>query len=107
MNSHLHIKSFLVQEKTIEILGGWSPFYFKDKFKKMDNWLKNQLISSIDQKKELEMTTAFEKEGPIALISSKTAPEQSKEKPEVPQKKKRGTNNNQGKRKGKENWHRS
>ncbi|MBW0584161.1 hypothetical protein O181_123876 [Austropuccinia psidii MF-1] len=31
MNSYLHIKSLLGQEKTIELLGGWSPLSFKDK----------------------------------------------------------------------------
>ncbi|MBW0541395.1 hypothetical protein O181_081110 [Austropuccinia psidii MF-1] len=31
MNSYLHIKSSLGQEKTIELLGGWSPLSCKDK----------------------------------------------------------------------------
>ncbi|MBW0582462.1 hypothetical protein O181_122177 [Austropuccinia psidii MF-1] len=31
MESYLRIKSFLGQEKNIELLGGCSPFYFKDK----------------------------------------------------------------------------
>ncbi|MBW0548427.1 hypothetical protein O181_088142 [Austropuccinia psidii MF-1] len=34
MSSYLHIKSFLGQEKTIELLGGWSPLSCKDKVKK-------------------------------------------------------------------------
>ncbi|MBW0568328.1 hypothetical protein O181_108043 [Austropuccinia psidii MF-1] len=51
------------------------------------------------------MTLALE-EGPVALTSSKPSPEASKEKPKGPQKKNKGTNNHQGKVKGKENQHR-
>ncbi|MBW0562591.1 hypothetical protein O181_102306 [Austropuccinia psidii MF-1] len=106
MSSYLHIKSFLGQEKTIELLGGWSPLSCKEKVKKMKNWLKNQSLLSIDQKKELEMTPALEKEGPVASTSSKPAPEVSKDKPKGPQKKQKGPKNHQGKGKGKANWHR-
>ncbi|MBW0497326.1 hypothetical protein O181_037041 [Austropuccinia psidii MF-1] len=106
MNSYLHIKSFLGQEKTIELLGGWSPFSCKDKVKKIKNWLKNQSLLSIDQWKELEMTPVFEKEGPVVSTSSKPAPEVSKDKPKGPQKKKKGPKSHQGKGKGKGNWHR-
>ncbi|MBW0515896.1 hypothetical protein O181_055611 [Austropuccinia psidii MF-1] len=90
MNSCLHIKSFLGQEKTIELLGGWSPLSCKDKVKKIKNWLENQSTLSIDQKKELAMIPALEKEGPVALTSSKPAPEVSKDKTKGPQKKQRG-----------------
>ncbi|MBW0550258.1 hypothetical protein O181_089973 [Austropuccinia psidii MF-1] len=72
MNSYLHIKSFLGQEKTIELLGGWSPLSCKEKVKKINNWLKNQSLLSIDQKKELEMTPALETEAPVASTSSKS-----------------------------------
>ncbi|MBW0580561.1 hypothetical protein O181_120276 [Austropuccinia psidii MF-1] len=65
MNSYLHIKCFLGQEKTIEPLGGWSPLSYKDKVKKIKNWLKNKSILSVDQKKELEMT-------PVASTSSRS-----------------------------------
>ncbi|MBW0581880.1 hypothetical protein O181_121595 [Austropuccinia psidii MF-1] len=106
MNSYLHIKSFLGQEKTIGLLGGCSPFSCKDKVQKIKNWLKSQGILSVDQKKELETTPALE-EGPVASTSSKPAPEASKEKPKRPQKKKKGPKNHQDKGKGKENWHRS
>ncbi|MBW0569671.1 hypothetical protein O181_109386 [Austropuccinia psidii MF-1] len=106
MNSYLHIKSFLGQEKTIELLGGWSPLSCKDKVKKIKNWLKNQSLLSIDQKKELEMTPALETEGPVASTSSKPAPEVSKDKPKGPQKKQKGPKNHQGKGKAKANWHR-
>ncbi|MBW0590688.1 hypothetical protein O181_130403 [Austropuccinia psidii MF-1] len=106
MNSYLHIKSFLGQEKTIELLGGWSPLSCKDKVKKINNWLKNQSLSSIDQKKELEMTPALETEAPVASTSSKPAPEVSKDKPIGPQKKQRGPKSHQGKGKCKANWHR-
>ncbi|MBW0565040.1 hypothetical protein O181_104755 [Austropuccinia psidii MF-1] len=102
MNSYLHIKSFLGQEKTIELLGGWSPFSCKDKVKKIKNCLKNQSLLSIDQKKQLEMTPALETEGPVASTSSKPAPEISKDKPKEPQKNKKGPKNHQGKA----NWHR-
>ncbi|MBW0561309.1 hypothetical protein O181_101024 [Austropuccinia psidii MF-1] len=70
MSSYLHIKRFLGQEKTIELLGGWSTLSCKDKVKKMKNWLKNQSLLSLDQKKELEMTSALE-EGPVAFTSSR------------------------------------
>ncbi|MBW0560629.1 hypothetical protein O181_100344 [Austropuccinia psidii MF-1] len=86
MNSYLHIKSFLGQEKTIEPLGGWSPLSCKYKVKKIKNLFKNKSLLSIDQKNELEMTTAFEKEGQVASTSSKPAPEVSKDKPKGPQK---------------------
>ncbi|MBW0544141.1 hypothetical protein O181_083856 [Austropuccinia psidii MF-1] len=74
MNSYLHIKSFLRQEKNIELLGGWIPWSCKDKVKKIKNWLNNQSFLSIDQKKELEMTPALETEGPLVSTSSKPAP---------------------------------
>ncbi|MBW0569197.1 hypothetical protein O181_108912 [Austropuccinia psidii MF-1] len=106
MNSYLHIKSFLGQEKTIDLLGVWSPLSCKDKVKKIKNLFKNQSLLSIDQKKELEMTPALEKEGPVASTSSKHSPEVSKEKPKGSQKKKRVPKKHQGKGKGKANWHR-
>ncbi|MBW0590962.1 hypothetical protein O181_130677 [Austropuccinia psidii MF-1] len=101
MNSYLHIKSFLGQKKTIELLGGWIPFSWKDKVEKIKNCLKNQIFSSVDQKTELEMTPALE-EGPVASTSSKPATEASKEKPKGCQKKKKkGPKNHQGNSKGK------
>ncbi|MBW0588366.1 hypothetical protein O181_128081 [Austropuccinia psidii MF-1] len=106
MNSYLHVKSFLGQEKTIELLGGWRPLYCKDKVKKIRNCLKNQSILSVDQKKEMEMTPALETEVPVASTSSKPAPEVSKDKPNGHQKKQRGPKNHRGKGKGKANWHR-
>ncbi|MBW0518162.1 hypothetical protein O181_057877 [Austropuccinia psidii MF-1] len=72
MNSYLHIKSFLGQEKAIEPLGGWSPLSCKDKVKKIKNWLKNQSLSSIDQRKEFEMTPALETEVPVASTISRS-----------------------------------
>ncbi|MBW0534938.1 hypothetical protein O181_074653 [Austropuccinia psidii MF-1] len=72
----------------------------------MNNWLKNQSLLSIDQKKELETTPALEKEGPVVSTSSKQAPEVSKEKTKGPQKKQRGSKNHQGKGKSKTNWQR-
>ncbi|MBW0581487.1 hypothetical protein O181_121202 [Austropuccinia psidii MF-1] len=77
MNSYSYIKGFLGQEKTIEPLGGWSPLSFKGKVKKIKNWLKNQSILSVDQKKELEMTPDFEKEGPVASTSSRSVQRQA------------------------------
>ncbi|MBW0508317.1 hypothetical protein O181_048032 [Austropuccinia psidii MF-1] len=106
MNSYLHIKSFVGQEKTIKLLGGWSPLSCKDKVKKIKNLLKNQSLLSIDKKKELEMTPALETEGPVASTTSKPAPEVSKDKPKGPQKKKRGPKNHQGKGKRRVNWNR-
>ncbi|MBW0485828.1 hypothetical protein O181_025543 [Austropuccinia psidii MF-1] len=95
MKSYLHLKSFLGQEKTIKLLGGWSLLYFKEKVKKLKNWLKNQRLLSIDQRKELEMTTALENEGPVGSTHSKTSPEMSKDKPKGPQKKQKGPKNHQ------------
>ncbi|MBW0587556.1 hypothetical protein O181_127271 [Austropuccinia psidii MF-1] len=74
MNSY---KSFLGQEKTIEILGGWSPLSWKDKVKKINNLLKNQSLLSIDQKKELKITPALETEGPVASTSSRSVQRQA------------------------------
>ncbi|MBW0509080.1 hypothetical protein O181_048795 [Austropuccinia psidii MF-1] len=106
MNSYLNIKSFLGQEKTIELLEGWSPLSSKEKVKKIKNWLKNQSLLSIDQKKELEMTQVLETEGPVASTSSKPAAEVFKDKPKGPQNKERCPKNHQGKVKRKANWHR-
>ncbi|MBW0555257.1 hypothetical protein O181_094972 [Austropuccinia psidii MF-1] len=72
MNSYLHIKSLLGQEKTIRHLGRWSPLACKEKVKNIKNWLKNQSLLSVDQKKELEMTPALETEGPVASTSSRS-----------------------------------
>ncbi|MBW0587823.1 hypothetical protein O181_127538 [Austropuccinia psidii MF-1] len=77
MNSYLHIKSFLGKEKTIELLGGWSPLSCKEKVKKIKNWLNNQSLLSIDQKKESEMTPALETEGPVASTSSRRVQRQT------------------------------
>ncbi|MBW0577557.1 hypothetical protein O181_117272 [Austropuccinia psidii MF-1] len=68
MSFYLPIKSFLGQEKTIELLGGWSTFPFKEKVNKM----KNKSILSIDKKKELEITPAVEKESPVVSNSSRS-----------------------------------
>ncbi|MBW0531881.1 hypothetical protein O181_071596 [Austropuccinia psidii MF-1] len=106
MSCYIHIKNFLGQEKTIELLGGWSPFSCKDKVKKINNWLKNQSLLSIEKEKELEMPPALEKEGPVASTSSKPAPEVSKDKPKGPKKKQRGPKNQKKKGKGKANWNR-
>ncbi|MBW0484280.1 hypothetical protein O181_023995 [Austropuccinia psidii MF-1] len=106
MNSCLHIKSFLGQGKTIELLGGLSPLSCKENVKKVTNLLKNQSHLSMDQKKDLEMIPALEKKEPVASASSKKAPEKYKEKPQGPQQKRRGPKNNQGTGKGKGNRHR-
>ncbi|MBW0517563.1 hypothetical protein O181_057278 [Austropuccinia psidii MF-1] len=106
MSSYLQIKSFLGQEKTIERFGGWSLLSFKDKFKKINNWLKNQITLSIDQKKELEMTPALQIEVPVASNSSKPAPAVLKDKLKRPQKRQRGSKSNRGKLKGKASWQR-
>ncbi|MBW0568967.1 hypothetical protein O181_108682 [Austropuccinia psidii MF-1] len=97
MNSYF--KTFLGQEKTIELLGVWSPLSCKDKFKKIKNWLKNQSLLSIDQKKELEVTPALE-EGPVASTSSKTAPKTLKANPKRNSEEKEQSNrpSGQGKR---------
>ncbi|MBW0499121.1 hypothetical protein O181_038836 [Austropuccinia psidii MF-1] len=106
MNCYLHIKSFLGQGKTIELLPGWIPLSCKDMVKRINNWLKSKIILSIDQRKELSMTPDLEKEGPVASTSSKPAPEMFKDKPKGPQKEKKGPKNHQGKGKSKANWNR-
>ncbi|MBW0588767.1 hypothetical protein O181_128482 [Austropuccinia psidii MF-1] len=97
MSSYFHIKSFLGQEKTIELFGGWSPLSCKDKVKKIKNWLKNQSLLSIDQKKKLEMTPTLDTERSVACTSFKSAPEVSMDNPKGPQKKQKGPKNHQGK----------
>ncbi|MBW0570758.1 hypothetical protein O181_110473 [Austropuccinia psidii MF-1] len=77
MNSYLNIKSFLGQEKTIEPLGGSFPLSCKDKVKKINVWLKNQILLSINQEKEMEMTLPLEKEGPLASTSSRSVQRQA------------------------------
>ncbi|MBW0495759.1 hypothetical protein O181_035474 [Austropuccinia psidii MF-1] len=52
------------------------------------------------------MTPALETEGPLVSSSFKPAPEVSKDKPKVDQKKQRDPKNHQGKGKGRDNWHR-
>ncbi|MBW0514880.1 hypothetical protein O181_054595 [Austropuccinia psidii MF-1] len=78
MNSYLHIKSFLGQEKTNQRLEGWRKLSCKDKVKNIKNWLKNQSLLSIEQKKELEMNPYFEKEGPMASTSSRNVQRKAK-----------------------------
>ncbi|MBW0582813.1 hypothetical protein O181_122528 [Austropuccinia psidii MF-1] len=82
------------------------PIVLQNKVKKIKNWLKNQSLLSIDQKKELEMTPTLETEAPVASTSSKLAPELSKDSPKGLQKKQRGHKNHQSKGKTKANWHR-
>ncbi|MBW0501296.1 hypothetical protein O181_041011 [Austropuccinia psidii MF-1] len=77
MNFYLYIKSFLGQEKTIDLLVGCSSLSSKDNVKKIKNWLKNQSVLSIDQKKELEMTPDLEKEGPVSSTSSRSVQRQA------------------------------
>ncbi|MBW0575948.1 hypothetical protein O181_115663 [Austropuccinia psidii MF-1] len=87
-------------------LGRLEPIVLQRQSQKINNWLKNQSILSIDQKKELEMTPALETESPVASTSPKPAPEVSKDKPKTPQKKQKGPKNHQGKGKYKAKWHR-
>ncbi|MBW0538968.1 hypothetical protein O181_078683 [Austropuccinia psidii MF-1] len=101
MNSYLQITSFLGQQKTIEPLGGWHPLSCKDKVKNITNLLKNKIILSIYQKKALEIKPDLKKEGPVVSTSHK----KSLEQPKGTQKKQRGPRKNQGKGKGKANWH--
>ncbi|MBW0552255.1 hypothetical protein O181_091970 [Austropuccinia psidii MF-1] len=77
MNSYLHIKSLLGLKKTIKLSGGWSQLFFKDKVKRIKNWLKNQRLLSIHQKKELDMTPDLEKEGPVASTRSRSVQRQA------------------------------
>ncbi|MBW0495056.1 hypothetical protein O181_034771 [Austropuccinia psidii MF-1] len=78
------------------------PTVLQRQGQKSNDWLNNQILLSIDQKKELKMTPALEKEGPVVSTSSKTAPEISKDKPKGPQKNHKGPNNHQRKA----NWDR-
>ncbi|MBW0554989.1 hypothetical protein O181_094704 [Austropuccinia psidii MF-1] len=56
----------------IELLGGWRPSSCKERVKKIKNWLKNQSLLSIEEKKELEMTPALETKGPVVSNSSRS-----------------------------------
>ncbi|MBW0471348.1 hypothetical protein O181_011063 [Austropuccinia psidii MF-1] len=49
-----------------------SPFSCKEEVKKINNWLKKQSLLSIEKKKELEMTPALEKEGPVMPTSGRS-----------------------------------
>ncbi|MBW0577083.1 hypothetical protein O181_116798 [Austropuccinia psidii MF-1] len=98
---NLHIKSVLGQEKTVEVLGGWSPLSCEDKFKRIKNWVKSPILLSIDQNKELEIGPDLEKEGTVASTSSQPAPEVCKVKSKGPQKKQKVPKKNQRKGKGK------
>ncbi|MBW0576381.1 hypothetical protein O181_116096 [Austropuccinia psidii MF-1] len=82
------------------------PIFLQSQSQKNKNWLKNQSLLPIDQKKEPEITPAFEKEVPVPSTSSKTSSEVSKDNPKRPQKKQKVPRNHQGKGKGKANWHR-
>ncbi|MBW0519930.1 hypothetical protein O181_059645 [Austropuccinia psidii MF-1] len=55
-------------------LGRMESIFFQRQGQKMENWLNNQSLLSIDKNKRLEMTPALEKEGPVASNSSKPAP---------------------------------
>ncbi|MBW0525904.1 hypothetical protein O181_065619 [Austropuccinia psidii MF-1] len=48
------------------------PIVLQIQDQKDKNWLKNQSLLSIDQKKELEMTPALEKEAPVVSTSSRS-----------------------------------
>ncbi|MBW0521377.1 hypothetical protein O181_061092 [Austropuccinia psidii MF-1] len=52
MNAYLHIKSFLLQEKTIELLGGWSPFSKNKKKRSKNKELVEETKSFIHRPKE-------------------------------------------------------
>ncbi|MBW0512450.1 hypothetical protein O181_052165 [Austropuccinia psidii MF-1] len=77
MSSYLHIKSSLCQERTIALLGGWISLSFRDKVKKIKNWFKNQSLLSIDQRKEVELTPALEKEEQVGRTSSRKVQRQA------------------------------
>ncbi|MBW0494185.1 hypothetical protein O181_033900 [Austropuccinia psidii MF-1] len=87
INSYLHIKRLLCQKRTIELSEGVGPFSCKDKVKKINNWLKNQILLSLDKKKDLKMIPALEQEDPVVSYSSKPAPEVSRDRLKGPQKK--------------------
>ncbi|MBW0500932.1 hypothetical protein O181_040647 [Austropuccinia psidii MF-1] len=53
------------------------PIVLQRQGKKIKNWLKNQSLLSIDQKKELEMTPALEEKGPVASTSSRSVQRQA------------------------------
>ncbi|MBW0571746.1 hypothetical protein O181_111461 [Austropuccinia psidii MF-1] len=81
------------------------PIVLQIQVQRDNSWLKNQSILSVEQKKELELTPALEKEEPVASNCFNTAPEIPKDKPKGPQKKQKCCRNNQGNGRGKENWH--
>ncbi|MBW0557771.1 hypothetical protein O181_097486 [Austropuccinia psidii MF-1] len=106
MSSYLHLKSFLGQEKCHRAIRRVEPTVLQKKGQKEKECIEVPRSLFIDQTKELEMTPALEKEGPVVSTSTKPAPEMSKDNPKGTQKKKRGPKNHQAKGKGKANWHR-
>ncbi|MBW0466879.1 hypothetical protein O181_006594 [Austropuccinia psidii MF-1] len=68
-------------EEDHRALSRMESLLLKRQDQKINNLLKNQSLLSIDQRKELEMTPALERERPIASKSSKPALQKSKDKP--------------------------
>ncbi|MBW0560743.1 hypothetical protein O181_100458 [Austropuccinia psidii MF-1] len=82
-------------------LRGLDPIILQRKSQKINDWLNNQSLLSIDQKKEFEMNPVLETEGPVASTRSRSVQRQA----HGPQKKSKGPKNHQRKGKGKANWH--
>ncbi|MBW0536285.1 hypothetical protein O181_076000 [Austropuccinia psidii MF-1] len=76
------------------------PIVLQRHGQKINDWLKNQIILSVDQKKDFEMTPDLEK-SPVVSNSSKKVPEVSKDKPKGPQKKQRDLKKIKEREKGK------
>ncbi|MBW0514268.1 hypothetical protein O181_053983 [Austropuccinia psidii MF-1] len=57
------------------------PIVLQRQAQKIKNWLKNQSLLCVDQKKELEMTTALE-EGSVASTSSRSIQREAQRTPE-------------------------
>ncbi|MBW0541073.1 hypothetical protein O181_080788 [Austropuccinia psidii MF-1] len=72
--THQEISGLGEDHRTVRSL---EPIALQSKVKNIKNWLKNQSLLSIEQKKELEMTPALETEGPVASTSSRSVQRQS------------------------------
>ncbi|MBW0556606.1 hypothetical protein O181_096321 [Austropuccinia psidii MF-1] len=98
-------KPELIQGEHQRTLRRVEPILLQRQVRKRKNWLKNQSLLSIDQKKELEMTPALEKEGPMVSTSSKPASEVPKDNHKGSQENQRGLKNNKDKFQEKAHWH--
>ncbi|MBW0472242.1 hypothetical protein O181_011957 [Austropuccinia psidii MF-1] len=77
MNSCLHIKSFLGQEKTTKLLRGWSPLSFKENFKQDKEFVEEPMSFICGQKEGTENDPRFGKERSSSFNQLQNTPKTS------------------------------